>query len=125
MKVGKVFAIVLAIALPWEVIADSGMKEGARIYNKCRGCHTLAPGKNRIGPSLSGLFGRQPGTSLKFRFSTGMREFGIDKVWTRELFLIYIEKPRQVVKGTAMAFPGIKAKRDRENLTNYLLRATK
>jgi cytochrome c len=100
-------------------------KNGARVFNKCKACHAVVAGKNKVGPSLFGFFGRQPGTAPKYKFSKGMKKFGEGKKWSTELFLSYIEKPRKMVKGTKMAFPGLKKQKDREDLASYLLKVTK
>lgn len=32
---------------------------GRQVYKKCKACHSLEAGKNRVGPSLAGIIGRQ------------------------------------------------------------------
>ena len=109
--------------------AEGDAKKGKRVFNKCRACHTLDAGKNRIGPSLHGMFGRRAGTAPGYKFSKAMKKYGAEDganvIWTPEIFATYIAKPRKVVKGTKMAFPGLKKKADRDNLLAYLMEATK
>jgi len=119
-----VTALFIAV-MAGPAMAAGDAKKGKRVFNKCKACHTVVAGKNRIGPSLHGMFGRQPGTAPKYKSSKGMKKFGEGKKWTPELFLTYIEKPRKVVKGTKMAFAGLKKKKDREDLTAYLMEVTK
>ena len=52
------------------------LKKGKRVFNKCKACHTLVTGKNRVGPSLKGVFGRQAGTVAKYRYSKAMKKAG-------------------------------------------------
>ena len=35
---------------------------GKKVFNKCAACHSVEPGKNKIGPSLFGVYGRKAGT---------------------------------------------------------------
>lgn len=34
---------------------------GQKVFNKCKTCHDVAEPKNKVGPSLKGLFGRSAG----------------------------------------------------------------
>jgi len=125
MKIIGISLVTILLALSAQHALAGDPKKGMRVFNKCKACHAVVAGKNKVGPSLHGFFGRQPGTAPKYKFSKGMKKFGEGKKWTKELFIAYIEKPRKMVKGTKMAFPGLKKQKDRENLTAYLLKATK
>src|SRR5690242_792139 len=35
---------------------------GRLVFRKCQACHSIEPGKNMLGPSLSGVIGRKSGT---------------------------------------------------------------
>ena len=35
--------------------------KGEQVFRKCRACHSLETGKNTVGPSLAGVFGRKAG----------------------------------------------------------------
>lgn len=128
-SLAAVLAALFVTLLSAPAFAEGDPKKGKRVFNKCRACHTLEAGKNRIGPSLHGMFGRRAGTAPGYKFSKAMKKYGAkdgaNVIWTPELFRTYIAKPRKVVKGTKMAFPGLKKKADRDNLTAYLMEATK
>ena len=34
---------------------------GRQVYRKCQACHSFEPGKNTLGPSLAGIFGKKAG----------------------------------------------------------------
>jgi cytochrome c len=89
--------------------ADGDINKGKRIYNKCKACHVINKKKNRIGPHLVGLFGRKAGSVKKFRYSKAMKKSGI---------------PRSFIKGNRIAFPGLRKKKDRDDLIAYLKKAT-
>ena len=112
----------LALTLSGQASAADAAK-GKRVFNKCKACHSLKPGKKRIGPSLHGIFGRTSGTAKKFKYSKAMKKAAI--VWDDKTMDQYIKKPRKFVKGTKMAFPGLKKQKDRDNLIAYLKKVTK
>lgn len=119
-------AIIVSLAV---ILANGGAsaagdaKKGKRVFNKCKACHSLAAGKKKIGPSLHGVFGRTAGTVAKFSYSSAMKKSKI--VWSDKTMDSYLTKPRKVVPGTKMAFPGLKKKSDRDNLIAFLKEATK
>ena len=102
------------------------MAKGKKVYNKCRACHTLVAGKHRIGPSLSGVFGRTAGTAQRYKFSKAMKKAGTGGlVWQIETLSKFLVKPRKYVKGTKMAFAGLKKPSDVKNLLTFLKEAAK
>ena len=124
MKKPGLYAIVLgcALALASGTMAADAAK-GKKVFNKCKACHSLKAGKKKIGPDLAKLFGRKAGTVKKFRYSKGMKKSGI--TWDEKSLDKYVTKPRKFLKGTKMAFPGLKKKADRDNLIAFLKESTK
>ncbi|HYZ22984.1 MAG TPA: c-type cytochrome, partial [Rhodopila sp.] len=55
---------------------DAAAGQGA--FRACRGCHSVAPGKNGVGPSLAGVVGRESGTVSGYNCSTAMKSAHID-----------------------------------------------
>ena len=95
---------------------------GQVIFNRCKICHSLEPGKNIVGPSLHGVFGRTAGTGDNFAYSEAMKSSGI--VWDDSALEKYLRSPQAVVKGGKMAFPGIKDDTQIADLLAYLHQAT-
>lgn len=83
--------------------------KGAKVFKKCKVCHSLAAGKNGQGPTLHGVFGRKAGAVEGFKFSKAMIDSGV--VWSDETMDGYIENPKKYMPKNKMAFPGIKAKK--------------
>jgi len=102
--------------------ADADVAKGEKIFKRCAVCHALEPGKNKLGPSLSGVFGRTSGSVEGFRYSKAMAGAGI--VWTEETISAYLENPRTYVKGNRMSFAGLRKEQDRVDLIAYLKTAT-
>src|ERR1700752_1533575 len=103
-------------------LADGDAAKGEKIFAKCKACHTVEAGKNKVGPSLAGLFGRKAGTAEGYNYSDAMKNSGI--VWGDETLHKYLEKPKDDVPGTKMAFPGLKEAQDRDDVIAYLKQAT-
>ena len=94
-------------------------KAGAQVFKKCQACHAVGEGaRNKVGPELNGIFGREAGSIPDYNYSDAMENSGI--LWTPEAFAEYIRNPRGVVPGTAMAFAGLQKDKDIENVTAYL-----
>ena len=54
--------IFLAIAMSDSPAAAGDAALGQKVFNKCKACHDVAEPKNKVGPSLKGLFGRSAGS---------------------------------------------------------------
>jgi cytochrome c len=112
------FTAVTALAGP--ALADGDAAKGEKVFNKCKACHTVEAGKNKVGPSLHNVVGRTPGTLEGFNYSKAMKDFGADHVWDDATLHTYLESPKDVVKGTKMAFVGLKKPEDRDDVIAYL-----
>ncbi|KZY37987.1 MFS transporter [Roseovarius sp. HI0049] len=95
---------------------------GERVFRKCKACHQVGEGaKNRVGPHLNGVMGREAGAVEGFRYSKALEtaaEEGL--VWTEEALGAFLTDPRAFLKGTKMAFAGLKSEEDRAAIAAYL-----
>ncbi|MDR3475037.1 MAG: cytochrome c family protein [Devosia sp.] len=95
---------------------------GQTVFAKCAVCHNVGAGaKNKIGPALTGIIGRQPGTFAGFSYSQPMKDFGgKNPAWTPELVGQFLKGPGDLVPGTKMTFSGLTAQGDIDNVIAYL-----
>jgi cytochrome c2 len=96
---------------------------GRKIFDQCRGCHSLSPSQNGRGPTLYHLFGRRAGSVPGFLYSPAMKNSVI--VWTAGTLDRFLRNPRAFVPGSNMTSPDIKDPRDRKNLLAFLREATR
>lgn len=116
-----VFAIAAAIsvgALSAPAMAAGDAAKGAIVFNQCKVCHVTDKGVNRVGPSLYGVVGRKAGTVAGYNYSKANKESGL--MWTAAKLDEYLAAPQKVVKGTKMAFAGLKKPEDRANVIAFL-----
>ena len=94
---------------------------GKKVYNKCKACHVVDDEKNKVGPHLVGIINRPVAAVEGFKYSKGMTAFAEgDKVWDVATISEYLAAPRKLVKGTKMAFPGLKKEEDIANVIAYI-----
>jgi len=119
----RFIAILAATAAAMLVSGQSWAQDaaaGEKVFNKCKACHST-DGKNKVGPTLKGLFGRTAGTHEGFKYSTAMIDAGKGGlVWDEAHFAEYIKDPKAKVPGTKMAFAGLKKDDEIANLIAYL-----
>ncbi len=97
----------------------SPAERGAKVYKRCKACHTInAGGKNRVGPNLWGIVGKQAGQAEGFAYSKAMENS--DVIWTEENLSAYLLKPTDFLPGGRMAFAGLKKEEDREAVIAYI-----
>ena len=103
-------------------LADGDVAAGEKVFVKCKTCHTLEAGKNKVGPSLAGVMGRAAASLADFNYSDAMKASGL--TWDEETLDEYLADPKGKIPGNKMVFPGLKKEDDRENLIAYLKQAT-
>ena len=115
-------AVALAAAAMSGPALAADAAKGKKVFNKCKACHSLKAGKNKVGPHLSGIFGREAGSVEGYKYSKAMKASGI--VWGEEEIAAYVASPRKYIPKNKMAFAGLKKQADIDNLMAYLKKET-
>ena len=114
-----VAAALLVSTLSW---AAEDVVVGEKLFSRCKACHMVGEGaRHRVGPHLNDLFGRTAGSVEGFKYSpafTGAGEDGL--VWSAETLKAFLADPKGMVKGTRMAFAGLKRDEDLSSMVAYL-----
>ncbi len=92
---------------------------GEKIFKKCAACHSIIKGgKNNIGPALYNVVGRKVGGVENYKYSKALANY--DKEWTFEELNGFLIKPAKWIKGTKMAYAGLRKEKDRASVIKYL-----
>ena len=101
------------------LFASTSAAEGAKVFKKCAACHSIAEGgKNKIGPALWGVLGRQAGSLPDYKYSKAMAAYG--KKWSFEEMNGFLIKPKDWIKGTKMSYAGLKSEKERAAVILYM-----
>lgn len=108
------------IAAP--ALADGNADAGAKVFKKCHACHDIGPGaKNKVGPDLNGIVGKEIGSNPDFKYSKAFLEKKSEGVvWNDDTLDQWLTKPRDFIKGTKMGFAGLKDQQERADVIAYL-----
>lgn len=116
-KIFMLTSLLVMIILTPAVAGD--VDAGEKVFKKCKACHLVDQEKNKVGPHLVNVFGRTAGSLESFsKYSNALKDSGI--VWNDDTLNGFLEKPKAYVKGTKMAFGGLKKEEDRLNVIAYL-----
>src|SRR5947209_5992537 len=105
-----------------EVAAVSGdVATGKLVFRKCQACHSLEPGKNGLGPSLSGIIGKKASSVTNYNYSPAMKSSSL--TWDVATLEAYLTDPQKWVPGNKMPFPGLKTENERKAVIAFLASA--
>ena len=101
------------------LMALGDLMTGEKVFKKCAACHSIVKGgANNIGPALYNVVGRKVGAVNDYKYSKALSEHG--KEWSFEELNGYLIKPAKWIKGTKMAFAGLRKEKDRASVILYL-----
>ena len=101
------------------LLALGDISHGEKVFKKCAACHLVNKGgENKIGPALYGVLGRKVASKNDYKYSKAMSAY--DKNWTFEEMNGYLRKPQSYIKGTKIAFAGLRKDKDRASVILYL-----
>ncbi|MGC6537694.1 MAG: c-type cytochrome [Candidatus Puniceispirillaceae bacterium] len=115
---GLIAAMAFMVGMSSPSLAGDVAK-GEKIFKKCKACHLVDKEKHKTGPHLVNLFGREAGSLEDYKkYSKAMKASGI--IWDEDTLDGYLEAPKKYVKGTKMAFAGLRKEQDRTDVIAYL-----
>ena len=101
------------------LMAMGDAASGEKIFKKCAACHSINKGgKNNIGPALYNVVGRKIGGVSDYKYSKALVAYG--KEWSFEELNGFLIKPAKWIKGTKMAYAGLRKESDRSSVIKYL-----
>ncbi len=118
----RIAGVSLALAMTClspitSALADDAV-DGAAVFRKCIACHSIDPGVNKLGPSLSDVIGRKAGTLSGFRYSPAMVQSNI--TWDAATLDKYLTHPSDLIPGTRMTYGGLSQPADRAAVIEFL-----
>ena len=101
------------------LMALGDVASGEKIFKKCAACHSINKGgKHKIGPALYNVVGRKVGIVEDYKYSKALIAY--EKDWTFEELNGFLIKPAKHIKGTKMAYAGLRKEADRASVIKYL-----
>ena len=102
-----------------ELLAMGTVEHGEKVFKRCSACHMIAAGgKNMIGPNLWSILGKKTGVAPGYKYSKALAAYG--KEWSFEEMNGFLIKPSAHIKGTKMAFAGLKKEKDRASVILFM-----
>lgn len=116
-----VVGIVALLASMTPAFAEGDAAKGEKVFLKCKACHDIEKGENRVGPTLKGIIGRPVASAADFKFSDDMLAAGKEgKVWDEAALAAYLPNPKAMFSKTKMAFAGLKKPEEVADLIAFL-----
>lgn len=113
------FIFMITIGAP--ALADGDVEKGEKIYMKCKTCHDIEKGINKVGPTLKGLVGRKGAAVADYKYSEAMLAKAAEGlIWDEATLAAYLPDPKAYVPKTKMVFAGLKKAEEVEHLIAYL-----
>ena len=101
------------------LMALGDVTHGEKVFKKCSACHSIeAGGGNKIGPALYNVVGRKIAAVEDYKYSKALVEY--KKNWSFEELNGFLIKPQKWIKGTKMAYAGLRKEKDRASVILYL-----
>ena len=101
------------------LMAMGDVASGEKIFKKCAACHSINKGgKNNIGPALYNVVERKVGGIADYKYSKALATY--EKNWTFEELNGFLKKPAKYIRGTKMAYAGLRKEKDRASVIKYL-----
>jgi cytochrome c len=118
-------ALLLA-SLSWGSAASGAPTQdrGKRLFIQCQACHSVQAGAaHKVGPNLAGTVNARAATRPGYAYSQALQKSGL--IWDDKTLDRWLAKPAAVVPGNKMVFSGMANAKDRQEIIDYMKRATR
>ena len=110
-------ALASAVLFAVPAHAEGDAAAGEKVFAKCKACHEVEKGVNKVGPTLKGVVGRKAASVEGYKYSEAMLAKGAEGVvWDEATLTAYLPDPKGFVPKTKMAFAGLKKPEDVANV---------
>lgn len=93
------FAALMLSLLAGPAHAAGDAAKGKKQFSRCKSCHAVAEGKNKIGPSLFGVVGRAAGSAPGYKYSKGVKAAAAKGLkWDEANLSKYLKNPTAFLK---------------------------
>ena len=101
------------------LLSTGDLAHGEKVFKKCAACHSIeSGGGNKIGPALYNVVGRKIGSLNDYKYSKALVNYA--KEWNFEELNGFLLKPQSWIKGTKMAYAGLRKEKDRASVILFL-----
>ena len=101
------------------LLSTGDLAHGEKVFKKCSACHSIkSGGGNKIGPALYNVVRRKVGILDDYKYSKALAKY--EKNWSFEELNGFLLKPKDWIKGTKMAYAGLRKEKDRASVILYL-----
>jgi len=120
-KTALILAAVLTAGSQLAHAQEGDAAAGEKVFKKCQACHTASEEKNKVGPYLKGVVGRQAASVEGFKYGDALKAKAAEiGAWDEAKIVEYLADPKAYIGGTSkMAFK-LKDEQDRKNVAAYL-----
>lgn len=114
-------ALTAAVLIAGPAHAEGDAAKGEKVFAKCKACHEVEKGVNKVGPTLKGVVGRKAASAEGYKYSEAMTAKGAEGVvWDEATLAAYLPDPKAFVPKTKMAFNGLKKPEEVADVIAYL-----
>lgn len=127
MRFKFVIAVAAALgAMSTGAFAEGDVAKGEKVFKKCKACHAADKEKNKVGPHLVGIIGRQAASVDGYKYGKGITE-AAEKIgeWDEAKLMEYLADPKGYIGGKSKMTFKLKKEDQRKDVTAYLASLSK
>ena len=103
----------------YQLLKNANIDNGKAVAKKCMACHSFSKdGGHKVGPNLWNILLAKRARYNKFNYSNAM--LAQEGEWNYKALYEFIYDPKSYIKGTRMAFVGIKKPQQVADLIMYI-----